>query len=336
MSLLLIADIGGTNARLGVVEHHAGDSAETTLQREAPKFEQSLRCADYPDPEALIRHYCEQANIPIPAYACLAIAGPVENGQVKMTNHNWSFSADSLAANLGMTRMELLNDFAAQAHAVPHLRPEHAVCLHQADAAPLAPMAVLGPGTGFGAATLVPTETGPKVLTGEGGHVNFAPGTEREIAILSQMLKRQKHVSLENLISGQGLVNLYTSLAAIDGVEPANYSPADVSTKGMSGEDALCEEAMQIFCAALGSAAGDKALNTGALGGIYLAGGISPRIVDFLPKTDFLARLQGKGPMEGYLRKIPVYVVMHGTAALLGSAAWIIHLRERDQQNPAQ
>ncbi|WP_111640618.1 glucokinase [Marinimicrobium alkaliphilum] len=336
MSLLLIADIGGTNARLGVIEHHAGQNADTTLQRQAPKLEQSLRCADYADPEALIRHYCNQAGIDIPQYACLAIAGPVENGMVKMTNHNWSFSAQSLTANLGMTRMELLNDFAAQAHAVPHLRPEHTVCLYQADAAPLAPKAVLGPGTGFGAAAMVPTETGPKVLTGEGGHVNFAPGTEREIAILQYMLKRQAHVSLENLISGQGLVKLYTSLAAIDGVVPENYTPADVSTKGMQGEDALCEEAMQIFCAVLGSAAGDKTLNYGALGGIYLAGGISPRIVDYLPKTDFLARLQGKGPMHGYLRKIPVYVVTHGTAALLGSAAWIIHLRERDQQSPAQ
>jgi glucokinase len=196
-------------------------------------------------------------------------------------------------------------------------------------------MTILGPGTGFGVAALIPTEYGHQILTGEGGHVSFAATSEREIGILQTLLPKQSHVSVENLVSGMGLVTMYRALAQLDGVTPEDYTAADISTKGVAGEDALCRETMERFCALLGSVVGDKALTYGALGGIYLGGGIAPRLLDFIPRTEFLARLHNKGPMSNYVKKIPVQVITHKTAALLGAGAWIIRQMARGPQNCA-
>jgi glucokinase len=235
-----------------------------------------------------------------------------------------------------MRSLEVINDFAACAYSIPQLQKEDLHCLYDAPATPDAPMAILGPGTGFGVAALVPTESGPHIITGEGGHVSFAPTDEREIEVLRVLLARQDHVSVENLVSGTGLVTLYQTLAQLDGVSPQDYSAGDISARGISGEDALCRETLERFCAMFGSVAGDKALTYGAQGGIYLGGGIAPRLVEFLPRTQFLARLHHKGPMSDYVKKIPVQVITHKTAALLGACAWLTRRLARDRQNSAK
>jgi glucokinase len=183
----------------------------------------------------------------------------------------------------------------------------------------------MGPGTGFGMAILVPDNGAWKIIPTEGGHASFAPTTEKELAIKSFLLREHAHVSVENILCGAGFVNLYRALAHIAGVSAQDYTPADVSSKGLSGEDPICREAVVIFCNTLGAVAGDKAVSTGAKGGVVICGGITPRLLGILPETDFIERYQNKGPMTAYVSDIPISLIVNDKAALIGSAAWLIH-----------
>lgn len=321
MSFILVADIGGTNARFGLVDI-AG--TRNTPPNYTALHQQSLKCADYPDIASMIRAYSEVVGEPLPAFACLAIAGPIHKGRVRMTNLDWEFSIDGLRQTLEMQALDVLNDFAALAYATPHLRGEALRELHSGLAAKEAPILVLGPGTGFGMAALVPCEQRWKIVPTEGGHCNFAPGNEQEIAILQYMLRNQAHVSVENLLCGKGLVRIYRALASIEGKPAEDYEPADVSAKGQSGEDPLCRQAVERFCAMLGSAVGDKALSLGAQGGVFLGGGIIARIAEFIPETQLVERYLHKGPMKSYVEQIPLHMIIEDRAALVGTAAWMM------------
>ena len=318
MSKILVADIGGTNGRFGLVDtcaHGKGYHAEQQL---------SLPSGDYPTLADMIRAYCEQTGINMPKFACLAIAGPIQDGRVKVTNLQWEFSIAHLRDELNMQALDVINDFSALAYAAPHLQDSDLVTLYDVEANPYGPLGVMGPGTGFGAALLAPISVGWKIIPTEGGHCSFAPTTELEIEILKQMRKRFDHVSIEHLLSGQGLVSLYQSLAAIHSQTAEELTPAEVSTRGQARSDKLCEEALETFCNILGSVAGDKALSWGAMGGIYLGGGIVPKIAHFLPQTDFIKRYVNKGVMRNYVSDIPVHMVVNDKAALIGTAAWLV------------
>ncbi|UTF60110.1 glucokinase [Gilvimarinus sp. DA14] len=318
MSIILVADIGGTNGRFGLVNacsHNKGYNAEQQI---------SLPSANYETLADMIRDYVKQAGVAMPKFACLAIAGPIQDGHVKVTNLNWEFSISRLRDELNMQALDVINDFSALAYAVPHLQKGDTASLYCTDANPYAPIGVMGPGTGFGAALLAPISTGWKIIPTEGGHCSFAPTTDTEIGILQQMRKHHPHVSIEHMLSGQGLVSIYKSLAALKGVDAEDLSPADVSERGIKHKEALCEEAVQTFCAILGSVAGDKALSWGAMGGIYLGGGIVPKIAHYLPQTDFIKRYLNKGVMRGYVEDIPVRMVTNDKAALIGAAAWLV------------
>ena len=321
MGFLLVADIGGTNARFGLVEQAASKSKPIyTTSRQI-----TLKCASYPDMGSMIKACCAEFGITMPEYACLAIAGPIEHGFAQMTNLGWKFSIADLRDQLGMKTLHVINDFAALAYAVPFLHESETKTLYAANSSAGAPICVMGPGTGFGMALLVPSHGNWEIIPTEGGHASFAPTTEKELAIKSFMLKHQAHVSVENILSGGGLVNLYKALAHIAGIEPKPYTPADVSSKGLSNEDPICREAVVTFCNTLGAVAGDKALSTGARGGVVIGGGITPKLMGLLAETNFVERYKNKGPMAHYVNDISIKVIVNDTAALVGSAAWLIH-----------
>ncbi len=318
MSQILVADIGGTNARFGLVEispSSTGYEVDSQI---------SLKCAEHSDIGSMIRTYCQQANRDLPAYACLAIAGPIRDGRVKVTNLPWEFTITDLQTELGMTALDVINDFAALAYATPHLPASQKTRLYQAEADPDAPIVVCGPGTGFGMAALIPSGDRWRIVPTEGGHTGFAPATPREIAILQHILKSEPRVSVEHLLSGRGLVTIYRALCDIEQRPAENLAPADVSARGLTDSDPLCRETLNIFCAVLGGVAGDKALDLGARGGVCLGGGIIPRLAEYLPNTQFLARYLDKGPMSGYVQGIPVDMIVNTNAALVGTAAWLV------------
>ena len=320
MSFILVADIGGTNGRFGLVEVAGMQQSKPDYTAQSQK---TLKCAQYPTLADMIRDYAQQTGTALPEYACLAIAGPIQQGRVRMTNLQWEFAIADLQQELGMKALDVLNDFAALAYSMPHLGSSELHPLHAGTPDSNASLLALGPGTGFGMAALVPHPGGWKIAPTEGGHTNFGPGTLEEVEVLKYLLTQQSRVSVENLVSGSGLVTLYKALAAVTDQQAHDYTPADVSERGLAGTDPLCRCAVDTFCGILGSVVGDKGLSTGARGGIYLGGGIIPRLLEHLPSTTFMERYLDKGPMTGYMQAIPLNAIIKDTAALIGTAAWL-------------
>ncbi|MFQ5775235.1 MAG: glucokinase [Kiloniellaceae bacterium] len=306
-AVALLADIGGTNARVALARGGRID-AETRLE-----------VADYPGPVEAFRHFLDRVRPdPPPRRAALAVAGPVDGDTVRMTNSPWVVAAPKLRGAFGFQSVAIVNDFAAIAWAVPHLSPRHRVRIGGGRAARAAPAAVIGPGTGLGVAGLVPAEGGPIVLVTEGGHVTMAPVDERESRILDRLRRRFGHVSAERVLSGDGLVHLYEAIAAIDRVPAPVRDAAAIAEHALAGDCPASAAALETFCAMLGTVAGNLALTLGARGGVYLAGGILPRFVDYLAGSPFRARFEAKGRFCDYLAAIPTWVIVHPDPAFLG------------------
>lgn len=308
--LSLIADIGGTNARFALVGPQ-GTHAEKVL-----------RCADYPSLSDAARAYLAQQEGPVrPARAAFAIASPVTGDIIRMTNLPWEFSIANVRRDLGLERLDVINDFTAVALAIPELGEQDRIQVGDGSPVAGAPIGVLGPGSGLGVSALVPGIEGWTALATEGGHVTMAPISDREGAVLAQLRKQYEHVSAERVISGPGLVNLYDAIAFIDGHDPEQLTAADVSTRALERRDIACQEALDMFCAMLGTVAGNLALTLGARGGVFVAGGIAPRILPFLSHSRFRKRFVEKGRMRDYLGPIPTYVVTHDYPAFVGLQA---------------
>lgn len=306
----LIADIGGTNARFALI---AGDATQ-------PYAERVLPCVDFPDPVAAIEHYLVQVNAPRPLEAAIAIATPITGDRIKMTNHVWSFSIEETRQRLGLKRLLMLNDFTALAMSLPYLGPEE---LHQVGSGqplPGTPIALIGPGTGLGMSGLVPAGDRWIPLQGEGGHATFSPSDDREIEILRVIRRQYSHVSTERLVSGMGLVNLYQAIALLEGTEAQFLTPPDITERGTNGTCPLCLEALQTFCGILGTAAGNLVLALGATAGVYIGGGIVPRLGDFFDASPFRQRFEQKGRFSVYLAAVPSYVIRSKYPALIGAA----------------
>ncbi len=307
----LVGDIGATNARFGLVSP-GGKLLHW----------HSYACEDYSTiDDALAEYLGERAGLPMPRQAAIAVASPVTGDRVAMTNHPWRFSIAALKARFGFERLEVINDFTALALALPSLGPDDRMTVGGGAAVPGVPLAVLGPGSGFGVSGLVPCAAGWVPLNGEGGHATMAPATDRESAVLDHMRRHFDHVSAERVLSGPGLVNLYNTLSEIDGVPSRGYTPAQITDLAMRGEDPVCAEATTMFCAMLGTMAGNLALTLGARGGVYIGGGIVPRLGRFFADLPFRARFQAMGRFEAYLAAIPTHVVSHQLPAFLGCAA---------------
>ncbi len=314
----LLADIGGTNARFAW-QAAAGAPIEDQI---------TLPCADHVSIEAAIRAYFERIDRPRPQSCAIAIANPIHGDRVQMTNHHWSFSISALRQALGFDRLELLNDFTALALALPGLDADQ---LHQVgggQALPGAAIGLLGPGTGLGVSGLVPDGRGGWTpLQGEGGHVSLAPVTPREQLVVEFLTQRHGHASAERAVSGMGLVDIHRALCLADGVlPPEGWSAAQVSTAALSGHDPRCVEALAMLCAFLGSVAGNLALTLGAKGGVYIGGGIVPRLGEWFDHSPFRARFEAKGRFQSYLAEIPVWVIHASQSPALAGAAKALEL----------
>ena len=305
----LVADIGGTHVRFAI--------ATALGEIRAPA---TYHCADYASLTAAARAYLETNSEPPPAQAALAIAGPVQGDAIRMTNHLWAFSVDTVRRELGLERLEVLNDFTALALAVPALAGDDLHEIRSGTPSSQAPMAVLGPGTGLGVAALVPAGNSWTALTTEGGHRDLAAQNEREWQIVRHLRERFEHVSAERVLSGPGLVNLYEAISRLSEEEPQSLTPAAVVAGARERSSLACVEATNLFSGWLGSVASDLALTLGAFGGVYLGGGILPKMGEVFDTDRFCERFLAKGRFRDYLRPIPVSVIIRPQATLLGAA----------------
>jgi glucokinase len=310
----LLADVGGTNCRLG---WQAGAGAPIEDVRVLP-------CADHETLADAIDAYLRQAGRPAPPDCAIAIANPVTGDRVRMTNHHWTFSIAELGRRFGFARLRVLNDFTALALALPALPADALTQVGGAAPMPDTAIALIGPGTGLGVSGLVPDGRGGwAALEGEGGHVTLAARTAREQQVLAQIEQRYGHASAERAVSGPGLVDLHLGLQALDapGATPRALSAARIVEGALVDGQADCLEALDLFCAFLGTAAGNLALTLGARGGVYIGGGIVPRLGEAFAQSPFRARFAAKGRFHDYLEAIPVFVIHASPSpALLGAA----------------
>lgn len=309
----LIGDIGGTNARFAL----------TRPGTVAPEHISVLPVRDYDNLHTAVEQYLREIGLQPGsiAAACFAFAGPVHLERIKLTNSHWSFSRNQLCQRLGLKTLKIINDFTAMALSIPYLSADQLVQVGGGVGGDNLPRLAIGPGTGLGMAGLVYSSCGWVPLATEGGHVDFAAVTPLEIQVLEKLTKRFGRVSVERILSGQGLVNLYQCLCELQGREPIHRQPQDITGAALNGQDPLAEASLHHFCEILGRVAGNAALTLGALGGVYIVGGIIPRFPDYFRHSGFRAAFEDKGRMKVLLEQIPVQVVMEPHPGLLGAAA---------------
>lgn len=313
----LVGDVGGTNARFALLD---GENQ--------PVSSSTLSASDFPSLAEAVRSYLDRHDVDRLDAAAVAVATPVTGDAVKLTNNHWSFSIEQTRRDLGLQTLHVINDFTALALSVPHLPESELIRIGGGEQLAKHARAVIGPGTGLGVSGLVPCGSHWSALQGEGGHVSLGVRTPREIAVYRLLTERFGHVSAERFLSGPGLVNVVTALRQIDGLSRQDYSPAQVTEYGMTvaddSEHGSCVEALNMFCDLLGSCAGNLVLTLGAEGGVYIGGGIVPRLGDFFARSGFRQQFEDKGRMQGYLQKVPSYVIHSPYPALIGAAQLII------------
>ena len=309
----LIADIGGTHARFALVE--GATVSEPVV----------MRCAEHAGPaEAAAAFLAAHGGGVRPDRAAFAVASPITGDVVDLTNSAWHFSIEAVRQTLGLKRLEIVNDFTAVALSVRHLGADHLLKIGAGVAVSGCPVAVLGPGTGLGVSAVVPDRQGRwTALATEGGHVTLAATNAQEDAVLEWLRRRFGHVSAERVLSGPGLVNLYEALAGLRGVHPVYGTPDAISQRGLDGSCPLCRDALEMFFAILGTVAGNLALTVGARGGVYVAGGILPRMRDAFAQSAFRHRFEDKGRFRDYLGPVPTWLVVHPQPAFAGLAGLV-------------
>jgi len=308
----LVGDIGGTNARFAIAERTHGATTLTHFK--------ALECAEYADVYAALNAYfADIGGKPELDFTVVAVAGPVKDGRIKFTNLDWEVREDLLAQTTGARQVRLINDYAALAYSLPHLGDADTKVVGQVTRGFGNVHAVMGPGTGFGASVLVGGPYGPYTLSTESGHITFAPVNDYEVEIARFLRKKHGRVTVEMVLSGPGLVNLYHAVSSIRGEPAHDLTPAQITN--LDGEDAQGSRyTVEAFLDILASVCGDLALAHGATGGMFIAGGIAPRLIKHIDELRFRARMEAKAPMTGYVSQIPSRIIIHPYAALLGSA----------------
>ncbi|SFC72123.1 glucokinase [Massilia yuzhufengensis] len=321
----LLADIGGTNARFAL-EAGAG-GLHTAL---------TLPCADYPRFEDAVHAYLAHANVPV-AHAVVAIANPVDGDAIRMTNHHWAFSIEAARAELGLATLLVVNDFTALAMALPGLGLDERMQVGGGVARAGSAIGLVGAGTGLGVSGLVPAGERWAPLHSEGGHVAFSPLDEREVAVLRYCWQRYDHVSAERFVSGPGIALVREALAAGRGIAPdAGLTPAAIVERALSGGDALSREAVDCFCGMLGTVAANLAVTLGAQGGVYIGGGVVPRLGSYFAESPFRARFEKKGRFSAFTARIPTWVITAPYPALGGAARILAEHLDRQPAAPAR
>jgi glucokinase len=305
----LVTDIGGTNSRFGLWDEQ---------QREMRHI-RSLRNAAFAQFTDALTAYLEEVPEPRPRRACLAVAAPASNDRVTMTNVDWSFCKTALRQEFGFDALRVINDFEAVALSLPHLQHNQLACLRTGERS-AGHLAALGPGTGLGGSKLLRWEQSSLAVHCEPGEVTLGPGTPWERKLFQLLYRELDEIHNEDLLSGTGLQRLYRASAELLDETSADLSAAEISQKGKNTTAGACRAALSSFCALLGSAAADFVLSNGAYGGLYLAGGILPRLQPFLTDSDFMPRFTKRGPMTATLRGVPVYLIVEQHPGLLGAA----------------
>jgi glucokinase len=306
----LLADVGGTNARFAL---------ETAPFQFAAV--EVLPCSGHASLADAVKAYlagpAAQAVAAMPVrHAALAIANPVEGDMVAMTNHHWSFSIAALKEELGLDTLAVANDFTALAMALPHLGPRQWEQVGSGAPRAGSTIGLIGPGTGLGVSGLVPVQGRWVALASEGGHASFAPGDELEDAIMLELRREFGHVSAERLLSGAGLELIYRVLA-----NATPLAAAEITRRALDGSCIECVRVVECFCAVLGSVAGNVALTLGATGGMFIGGGIVPRLGPLFTGSRFRARFEAKGRLSGYVARIPTYLITEAYPAFFGVSA---------------
>ncbi len=314
----LIADIGGTNARFALVELV---SQTSVVMLAVQKF----RCADYPSLTAAVNAYIAPLAVAETQIktATIAVAGALDGDWFEMTNNPWAFSIKAVERELALECLTVINDYTAIAWAISRFAEADYISVGggQADSGLHIPVGIVGPGTGLGMGGYIQGQHEFIALQAEGGHATFAPCNEVEIEILHILSKQYSRVSNERLLSGPGLVNIYQALAEIENLPAERRDAAAISSAAIEHDDVLCVRALNQFCATLGSVAGDLALTLGARAGVYIAGGIVPRFVDFFQQSPFRKRFEAKGRFSAYNAAIPTRLITNSQPGLLGAAA---------------
>ncbi|MDG2412345.1 MAG: glucokinase [Halioglobus sp.] len=306
----MVGDIGGTNTRLALFD----------AQTKQLCFQCNYRNRDYDSLADIIFAWLHDLSRKPPEEACLAVAAPPFDDEVRLLNIDWRFSPRELAKQFGFSRFGCINDFEGNAYALPHLNAYELVTLQAGKPVPHSRLATLGPGTGLGGATLDNRGPKPIACASEPGHMGLTPATALEFALFERLGGENGEVYAERLLSGPGLLRLYQVLARERRVDAPLQEPEAISANGLRGECLLCVETLELFCGLLGSACGDFVLANGAYGGLYLAGGILPTMTDFLRKSTFSRRFTAKGKMKQHLSDVPLYLVCGDSMGLVGAA----------------
>ena len=306
----MVGDIGGTNTRLALFDAQANQL----------RFQCNYRNRDYDSLADIIFAWLHDLSRKLPEEACLAVAAPPFDDEVRLLNIDWRFSPRELAKQFGFSRFGCINDFEGNAYALPHLNAHEVVTLQAGKPVPHSRLATLGPGTGLGGATLDNRGPKPIACASEPGHMGLTPATALEFALFERLRSENGEVYAERLLSGPGLLRLYQVLARERRVDAPLQEPEAISANGLRGECLLCVETLELFCGLLGSACGDFVLANGAYGGLYLAGGILPTMTDFLRKSTFSRRFTAKGKMKQHLSDVPLYLVCGDSMGLVGAA----------------
>jgi glucokinase len=308
----LLGDIGGTNARFAWQAKRGGEIRAFA----------SYPCVQFESLEAVMRHYLSEQGLGAAWQAAIGIANPVLGDWVQMTNHTWHFSIEALRQALGLQRLKVLNDFAALAYALPVLRTDELLQVGGGAGLVGGPLAVLGPGTGLGVAGLMTDSHGNEVvLSGEGGHVTLTAADDEEAAVLAWLRREFSHVSAERVLSGPGLENLYRARCGVQQRQLATLPASEIVRQALEGSDPESVATLDQFLSLLGNFAGNVALTLGATGGVYIGGGIVPRLGARIARSRFRERFEAKGRFSGYLGRIPVQVIDSAAAPALRGAA---------------
>jgi glucokinase len=314
----LVGDIGGTNARFALV--HSGEVT--------PEDIETFRCRDYDNLDSAIADYLGRSGVKQVHSACLAVASPDQGTRVRMTNNHWHFDSETLRTQFGWDLFKVINDFTAMALGVPHVAADRLTYLCGGPGDARRPKLVMGPGTGLGVSALLPSGQGQPgwlPLVTEGGHVDFAPTDDTDFAVLKILKSRFGRVSVERILSGQGLLNLYQAHAEIQGVTAALDVQEKITAAALNGSDGLAHQTLQHFCEILGRVVGNAVLTLGSTGGVYLCGGILPGMINVLSQGSFQRGFEDKGRMRPLLESTPVYVVTDGRTGLFGAAEALVN-----------
>ena len=309
---ILIGDIGGTNARFSLLVDPYAEPRDFPI----------VHTADYETIDAAIQAGVMDKTSLQPRSAILAVAGPIRGDEIPLTNCDWVVRPKDMIERLGLADVVIINDFEAQALAIANMPDQYREPIGKVPDRMIASRAVLGPGTGLGVAGLIHAEERWIPIPGEGGHVDLGPRSERDYQVFPHVKTIEGRIAGEQILCGRGMVNLYNAICAADGIEPKPYEPKDVSHFGLEGADPQAVETLSLFSTYLGRIAGDMAMIFMARGGVYLAGGISQKILPALKGPEFRAAFEDKAPHTKLMASIPTYVVTHPLAALAGLATY--------------